>query len=144
MIGHTRRAPSLRGVWVSWHFFTGLPLASGCTVWLSCVGDFWIWIPFPCRETHRKNVKDSSCWYRYVCDRVLECLLHLYPYHYTAEPWSFATRDILTMWMLSVVCRAGLQHERAEIALMMYPYPDAFWILVCTNVRWLMTLFEKP
>ena len=77
MIGHARRAPYLRGILLSWHFFTGLPLTFGYNVWLSCVGDFRIWIPSPCRETHRKHVKDSSCWYRYLPARILECLLHL-------------------------------------------------------------------
>ena len=50
---HARRALSLRGVLLSWHFFTGLPLTFGYNVWLSCVGDFRIWIPSPCRETEK-------------------------------------------------------------------------------------------
>ena len=41
------------------------------------VGDFWIWIPSPCRETHRKHMQDSSCWSRYLSDRIFDYFLHL-------------------------------------------------------------------
>ena len=87
IIEHARHAASFRKVFcclgtasLAYHWFLG-------NVWSSFVGDFWILIPSPCRETHRKHMNDSSCWSRYSSDRIFDFRLHLCLYHSTAEPW---------------------------------------------------------